>query len=124
MDPQQILIGAQDAPTVRRVFGDPIQTNGVTIIPVASVSGGGGAGGRSSTEGGVGFGLKARPAGVFVVKNGDASWRPAINVNLIVAGGQLVALTALLTLRPVLRSWLRHREESRPQLSTGHDRAV
>src|SRR2546428_660645 len=44
MDPQVIITGAQDALTTRRVFGDPIQTDGITMIPVASVAGGGGGG--------------------------------------------------------------------------------
>src|SRR5215471_2829974 len=121
MDPQQILTGAQESLTAGRVFGAPIQANGVTVIPVAIIGGGGGANGRSPTEGSLGFGLRARPAGVFVVKNGDASWRPAINVNWIIAGGQLVALTAILALRPLLLDWLRSRA-AREQLERSSDR--
>jgi uncharacterized spore protein YtfJ len=106
MDPQLVLTGAQDALTARRVFGDPIQADGVTLVPAAIVSGGGGGGARGAADGGVGFGLKARPAGMFVVRNGDVSWRPAVDVNRVVLGGQLVAITALLVLRPVLVKWL------------------
>jgi uncharacterized spore protein YtfJ len=106
MDPQLVLTGAQDALTARRVFGDPIQADGVTLVPAAIVSGGGGGGARGAADGGVGFGLKARPAGMFVVRNGDVSWRPAVDVNRVVLGGQLVAITALLVLRPVLVRWL------------------
>ena len=109
MDAQLVVSGAQEALTARRVFGDPIQADGVTLIPAAVVSGGGGGGGRSA-EGGAGFGLKVRPAGMFVVRNGDVSWRPAIDVNRIVLGGQIVAMTALLTLRPVLLKWLGRRQ--------------
>ena len=116
MEVQQVLSGVQDALTVRRVFGDPVQADGVTLIPVACVSGAGG-GGQQAVQGGVGFGLKARPAGVFVVRNGDASWRPAVDVNRIIAGGQLVAITLLLALRPILIDWLRHRPESVPERS-------
>lgn len=107
MDSQQILTSAQEALTARRVFGDPIQADGATIIPVAVVGGGGGGGGHQEAEGGVGFGLKARPAGVYVVKDGDAHWRPAVDVNRIILGGQLVAATAILALRPVLMRWLK-----------------
>jgi len=57
MDPQVIITGAQDALTVRRVFGDPIQTDGITIIPVASMAGGGGGGRGESGERGAGFGI-------------------------------------------------------------------
>jgi uncharacterized spore protein YtfJ len=110
MDPQQILIGAQESMAVRRVFGDPIQAEGATIIPAAVIGGGGGGGGRESpAAGGVGFGITARPAGVVVIKQGDVTWRPAINVNLIIAGAQLVAITALLALRPLLLNWGRRR---------------
>ena len=65
MDSQQVLVGAQEALTVRRVFGDPIHVEGSTILPVARISGGGGAGGRASEEGGgFGYGVAAKPAGV------------------------------------------------------------
>ena len=103
MDPQPVLTGAQEALTARRVFGEPIQAEGATILPVAVIAGGGGGGSRGNDEGGVGYGLKARPAGVFVVKNGDARWRPAVNINLIIAGGQLVALAGLMTLKAYLQ---------------------
>lgn len=103
MDPQQVLTGAQEALTARRVFGEPIQAEGATVLPVAVIAGGGGGGARGNQEGGVGYGLKARPAGVFVVKNGEAKWRPAVNINLIIAGGQLVALAALMTLKTYLQ---------------------
>lgn len=102
MDPQQVLTGAQEALSARRVFGEPIQAEGATIVPVAVIAGGGGGGIRGQDEGGVGYGLKARPAGIFVVKNGDAKWRPAVNINLIIAGGQLVALAGLMTLKAYL----------------------
>jgi hypothetical protein len=108
MDPQQVLQSAQDAMTVRRVFGEPIQAEGVTILPVAVVGGGGGGGGRGQ-DGGVGYGMGVRPAGVYVVRNGRAVWRPAVNVNLIVAGGQLVAIAALFALRPLLARWLQNK---------------
>jgi len=108
MDPLQVLTNAQEALSVRRVFGDPIQTDGVTIIPVAKVGGGGGGGGKASEQAGVGFGLSARPAGVYVIRNGDARWRPAVDVNRIILGGQLVAITAMVIFGPILRRWLSH----------------
>jgi len=46
------------------------------------------------------------PSGVYVIRDGDARWRPAVDVNRIVLGGQLVAITALITLRPILMRWL------------------
>jgi hypothetical protein len=40
-----------------------------------------------------------RPLGVYIVKDGEVSWQPAIDVLRIVVGGQLLALAAILALR-------------------------
>jgi uncharacterized spore protein YtfJ len=109
MNPQQILTGAQDALTVRRVFGEPIQVDGSTILPVAKINGGGGAGGRGAEEGGVGYGISARPAGVYVIRNGTVRWRPAVDVNRVILGGQIVGTIAILTLGPIVRNALARR---------------
>ena len=79
----EILGGARDAMTVKRVFGDPIETDGVTVVPVAKVAGGGGGGGDSDHNGGAGFGVMAKPAGVYVIKDGEVTWKPAIDVSRI-----------------------------------------
>jgi len=97
MNPQEVLKDAQDALNARRVFGDPVQADGATVIPVAVVGGGGGGGVKAGQEG-VGFGLGAKPAGLFIVKDGEAKWKPAINVNHVVLGGQIIALAGILTL--------------------------
>lgn len=107
MNTQDILVGAQNAMTARRVFGDPIEIGGSTILPVATVGGGGG-GGQRGEQAGAGFGLGARAAGVYVVRDGRVSWRPALNLNLVILGGQVVALAAILSARAVLLAWLRH----------------
>jgi uncharacterized spore protein YtfJ len=39
-----LVKGHRDAVTVKRVFGEPYQKNGVTVIPAAKVMGGGGGG--------------------------------------------------------------------------------
>jgi len=108
MNAQQVLSGAQDVLTARRVFGDPIERDGSLILPVAVVGGGGGGGGRTDQEG-AGFGLKARPAGVFVLRDGDATWRPALDLNKVIIGGQIVGLFAILTLGRVLSKWIAER---------------
>jgi uncharacterized spore protein YtfJ len=95
MDLQTILVGAQEALTVHRVFGDPITLGDTTLVP-AAVIGGGGGGGANGTQGGAGFGMQGRPCGVFVVRNGDVAWKPAVDVNRIVLGGQLVTIAAFL----------------------------
>jgi uncharacterized spore protein YtfJ len=104
----ELMSQTRDALTVKRVFGEPYERNGVTVIPAASVRGGaGGGGGRdddNQTEGsGGGLGLMAHPAGAFVVKDGDVSWRPALDLNRVILGGQVVAVVALLTFRSVLK---------------------
>jgi uncharacterized spore protein YtfJ len=96
----------RDSATVKRVFGDPIERDGVTVIPVASIGGGGGAGGGGTeTDGGGGgaFGVGAKPVGVYVIRNGEVSWRPALDVNKIIAGAQLASVVLLLTARSVLK---------------------
>jgi uncharacterized spore protein YtfJ len=83
----EILGGARDAMSVKRVFGDPIETEGVTVVPVAKVSGGGGGGGDDTNNGGAGFGLSARPAGVYVIKDGEVTWKPVIDPGRTVLAG-------------------------------------
>jgi len=98
------LDAARDAITVRRVYGEPYQEEGITIIPAANVMGGGGGGGDTQGNGGGGFGVRARPAGAWVIRNGDAQWRPAVDVTRIALVGQVVAIVALLTLGSIVRS--------------------
>ncbi|GAA1002462.1 hypothetical protein Aple_000530 [Acrocarpospora pleiomorpha] len=109
MDIMEMLEKARDAATVRRAFGEPITCDGVTVIPAARVGGGGGGGsghaeGEQSGEGsGGGFGVGATPTGVFVIRDGDVRWHPAIDYNRIILGGQVVAVVALLTVRAIVR---------------------
>ncbi|MEK6207574.1 MAG: sporulation protein [Chloroflexota bacterium] len=95
---------AKDVITVRRVYGDPIQEDGLTIIPAANVMGGGGGGGDTDGNGGVGFGVRAKPAGAWVIKDGEARWRPAFDLNRTILVGQIVAIVALLVTRSVVKS--------------------
>lgn len=114
MNVEELMAQTRDAITVKRVFGDPYERDGMTIIPAASVRGGLGAGGghdaENQTEGsGGGIGLKVDPTGVFVVKDGDVSWRPALDLNRVILGGQMVAVVALLTFRSVMKRRARAR---------------
>ena len=67
MDVKETIEAARDSMTVRRVYGDPYERNGVTVIPAASLQGGAGGGSgeepEGKTGGGGGFGLRARPVG-------------------------------------------------------------
>lgn len=109
MEVQEVIAQARDTLTVKRVFGEPYEKDGVTIIPAARVQGGAGGGRGEDPKGqgkgsGSGFGMTASPVGAFVLRQGELSWRPAVDVNRIVLGGQVVAIVALLTVRAIIRA--------------------
>ena len=106
----------RDAMTVDKVFGDPYQVDGVTVIPVARLRGGAGGGGgggsgpesdtefegeseiavesTASREGsgmGAGFGMMAAPAGVYQIRDQEVVWKPAVDVNRLIKGFQVLA---------------------------------
>lgn len=106
-DVQKTIEQAKDALTVRRVFGDPYEKNGVTVIPAARVQGGAGGGGGEGPEGagkGSGFGLTARPAGAYVIRGDEVDWRPAVDPNRVIIGAALVAVAALMVARTAIKS--------------------
>jgi uncharacterized spore protein YtfJ len=91
-DVQELLEGAQDAIAAKRVYGEPVERDGTTVIPAASVRGGGGGGGDNENNGGAGFGLMARPVGAYVIKpDGEVSWEPAIDVQRMTLGWQIIS---------------------------------
>jgi uncharacterized spore protein YtfJ len=94
-DIDEMFRGVRDALTVQRVFGEPIETEGVTIVPAAVVRGGGGGGGDDTNNGGGGFGVHARPAGAYVIRGDDVTWRPAIDVNRLALLGLGLVLLVL-----------------------------
>src|SRR5215467_15796136 len=113
MKASEILEQARDTFTVRRVFGEPIERDGLVLVPVAAVSGGGGAGsgeGRpaegspAGTGEGGGFGGTARPVGVYVIDHGQVRWEPAVDLGRVIIGAQVVLVVGLLVLRSVLRA--------------------
>jgi uncharacterized spore protein YtfJ len=103
MNVDEMVHSTQDALNVKRVFGDPIEKEGITIIPTAKVMGGGGGGGDAENNAGGGFGIRSRPAGVYVIKDGDVRWEPALDLNRIILGAQVVAIFFLLVLRAALK---------------------
>jgi uncharacterized spore protein YtfJ len=115
MDVQRLIEGARDAMTAKRVYGDPVERDGTTVIPAARVRGGGGGGsGRGSgpdgegegSGSGAGFGLDARPVGAYVIRDGAVEWQPAVNRERITLA--LIGLAGLVVwaLRSVLRRTL------------------
>jgi len=108
MDAKQALQQFRDSFTTNMVFGEPIDREGVTLVPVARLIGGGGSGHgeghhtRGQSEGealpthgsgwGGGFGADAHAVGAYIIRNGDARWQPAVDVNRIILGGQIAAI--------------------------------
>jgi uncharacterized spore protein YtfJ len=107
MDLKEAISGAQEAMTVKRVYGEPYERNGVVVIPAAAVIGGGGGGTGDqpdgTTGGGGGYGLRARPVGAFVVRGDRVSWQPAFDLNRVILGCQLLGLAAILLIHRRLR---------------------
>jgi uncharacterized spore protein YtfJ len=104
----EILTVAQDAITVKRVYGEPYQQNGVTFIPAAAVRGGGGGGEGDPTENtpggrGGGLGISARPVGAYQITGDEVSWVPAPDITKVIISSQIVAIVALLVIRSIVR---------------------
>jgi hypothetical protein len=81
MDVDQLISKARDAVTVKRVFGEPYEKNGLTVIPAAMVMGGGGGGSGTDDKGadgeGGGFGMHARPSSSRETRSaGVRRWTP------------------------------------------------
>jgi len=117
-----IIAGARDSIGVKRVYGEPYQKNGVTIIPAAQVMGGAGGGegtapvpaGEGEADAtrpatgpggmGGGFGVSGRPAGAFVIKGDSVTWLPAVDVNRMLFGFQVVMIVFFLVIRSIVKT--------------------
>jgi len=118
VDVREVVEQAREAMTTRRVFSEPYERDGVTVILASRVQGGGGggAGQQGSAEDrtgqtgwGGGFGLSAAPVGAFVIRGDQVRWVPAIDVNRVVIGAQIVAVAALITARRIAKARRRRR---------------
>jgi len=137
MDVENILAKASENLSVRRAFGAAYEKDGMLIIPVAMVAGGGGAGTARPRDGnpaarpgsppkedpaaqnaappesvrpdaGGGFGGVVLPSGAYVVKGDQVRWVPAVDATI-------VALASLSLVRVLVRTWARRRRRrSRP----------
>jgi uncharacterized spore protein YtfJ len=96
----EVFDAAKDAITVKRVYAEPYERDGLTVIPAAVVCGGAGGGSgqddKGQEGGGGGFGMSGRPVGAYVIKDGQVSWRPAVDTNLIVAMVGMAVIAYLL----------------------------
>jgi uncharacterized spore protein YtfJ len=93
--------------SAKQVYADPVERDGVTIIPVAKMQWGFGGGGLGSgvmeRGGGGGGGVRATPAGFIEIRDGEAKYVPfrdagdvAIVIGAALAG---IALGLLITRR-------------------------
>lgn len=98
----------EDAPTVG---GEPHVRGGAArwwghLRPVAGQARGSGRAGAG------GFASHARPLGVYVVRDGEVTWRPALDLNRVILGGQVVGAvvgTALAVTLPIAAALARRR---------------
>jgi len=101
MKVDQLLSSARDAVTVKKVFGEPYEKDGLTVIPAAAVRGGAGGGTGHDDKGqegeGGGFGMTGRPAGAYVLKDGKVNWLPAVDPNRIFLIVGMAVIAYLLT---------------------------
>jgi uncharacterized spore protein YtfJ len=93
------------------VFGEPVERDGITVIPVAKARwgfGGGagqrkdeGAGGKHEDGAGGGGGVQVTPVGFIEIKNQEANFRPirTVSVSWIIMGG----IFSLFLLRETLK---------------------
>jgi uncharacterized spore protein YtfJ len=109
MDVREVMSRSVGAMTVKRVFGEPYEKDGLTFIPVARIRGAGGGGGGEGKEAGkgagsgfgMGLGLGVEPAGAYVIKNGSVHWRPAVDPTRIILPLGALALVAAVRMAKV-----------------------
>jgi uncharacterized spore protein YtfJ len=112
-DIQELASSLRENMTVKRVYGEPYEKDGATVIPVASIAGGAGGGGGgddNGSGGGGGFRIAAKPVGVYVIRNGEVSWRPAMDVNKAITSAQTLVIVFLLIARSIVRRRARRSE--------------
>lgn len=104
----ELFTSANDAITVKRVYAEPYEKDGLTVIPAAVVGGGAGGGSGHDEKGqegeGGGFGVSGRPAGAYVIKDGEVRWRPAVDPNRIVSAFAMVLVAYLLSRPRMVRA--------------------
>ena len=60
--------------------------------------------GPRETGYGMGYGLRASPAGVYVIKGGEVEWKPALDMNRLTLQRAGVAIVALVVWRSIIRT--------------------
>ncbi|WP_112273867.1 sporulation protein [Lentzea terrae] len=103
----EIIGRTKDSLEARTVYAEPVERDGITVIAAATIAGGAGGGTGRDEKGqegeGGGFGLTAKPAGAYVIDHGELHWKPAVDVNRLIAVAGSMAVAALLVVARVLR---------------------
>jgi len=102
---RRFIQGVRDTFTVRTVYGDPVESRGVTVIPVAQTYfgfGAGGGGGKAGGSGGGGGGV-VRPIGFIEITAKGARWVPITRAWLRIAIRILPPVMAVLVGRALRR---------------------
>lgn len=109
------------------VFADPVERDGITIIPVARATWGfgGGAGSGSNKDqsqvgegSGGGAGVMVSPVGYIELKDGKARFHPIYDPNAILrilVGAGIVSILVLRGVRKLVRSGNRPGSSARPR---------
>jgi uncharacterized spore protein YtfJ len=100
MTPEDLLSRVGEQLGARRVFGEPLERDGITVVPVAVAIGGGGGGSGPDEQGaGAGFGGMVRGIGVYAISDGQVRFVPAIDATALAALGVLVTGMVLRAVR-------------------------
>ena len=95
--------------SAKQVYGEPVEHDGTTVIPVARVQwgfGGGGIGRGVAERGGGGGGARAYPVGFIHLRDGHAEFRPIhdpAGTVMLAAAGAIGLLAGLLVVRLLRR---------------------
>ncbi len=112
-DLQKRFADMQNKAGVRTVFGDPIQLDGRTVIPVAAVQYGFGMGGGTGPKkeegeapagGGGGGGIRIDPVAFAEVADGKIKVVPIINVGRLAVVAALVAVWGIFWMTRTIRA--------------------
>lgn len=104
----ELIARTKDSFEAKKVYAEPYEKDGVTVIAAATLSGGSGGGTGRDEKGqegeGGGYGLTAKPTGAYVISDGKLRWQPAVDVNRLIATVGAVAIAALLVALRVIKA--------------------
>jgi uncharacterized spore protein YtfJ len=87
-----VLGMVREAVSAGRVFAEPVERDGTTVIGVARVQGGGGGEQLANGATAGGLGLIAGPVGAYVIRDGRVWWIPAVDVNRLILAVVVIVL--------------------------------